>query len=331
VASTTSDPTKPWLFVGTSTSLIPVLNGSTDIAGMPANTHLNSTTYSATFPWPCASVAPDGRIAAIVQVSGPSAPLQGALIAGNAAGVQVVVHDKAALPGLAPGIVVRLGNTVANEVLTARNGVIAFQVYVATAAATNLTTQAILAGTPGTFHAIAQTGDPLPGATGVTFGSVGLAGINAFQDVLVDAFLTGTGVNSTNNRALIAFTPDLGAVRILRTGDPLTLAPGDTRTVAGITDSGGVSTFRNSQINDSRQITAVVSFTDNSEAVLRLTLAAPACRADFDRSGTLGTQDIFEFLNAWFAGEARADFNGADGLTVQDIFDFLNAWFAGCL
>jgi hypothetical protein len=40
-------------------------------------------------------------------------------------------------------------------------------------------------------------------------------------------------------------------------------------------------------------------------------------------------QDIFDFLNAWFAGNANADFNGG-GLAVQDIFDFLNAWFSGC-
>jgi hypothetical protein len=54
-----------------------------------------------------------------------------------------------------------------------------------------------------------------------------------------------------------------------------------------------------------------------------------SCRADFNQNGTLEVQDIFDFLNAWFAGLPSADFNGG-GLAVQDIFDFLNAWFAGC-
>lgn len=54
-----------------------------------------------------------------------------------------------------------------------------------------------------------------------------------------------------------------------------------------------------------------------------------ACRADFDCSATLSVQDIFGYLNAWFAGELRADWNG-DGLSVQDLFLFLNDWFAGC-
>jgi probable HAF family extracellular repeat protein len=64
--------------------------------------------------------------------------------------------------------------------------------------------------------------------------------------------------------------------------------------------------------------------------VANLRGAIVICHADFDGSGGLSTQDIFDLLNAWFAGDVRADFNGVDGLTVQDIFDFLNAWFAGC-
>jgi hypothetical protein len=53
------------------------------------------------------------------------------------------------------------------------------------------------------------------------------------------------------------------------------------------------------------------------------------CPANFNHVGGLTIQDIFDFLNAWLAGNAAADFNGG-GLSVQDIFDFLNAWFAGC-
>jgi hypothetical protein len=63
------------------------------------------------------------------------------------------------------------------------------------------------------------------------------------------------------------------------------------------------------------------------------------CPANFNRVNGLEVQDIFDFINAWFAGctavgpgncrFGSADFNG-NGLAVQDIFDYLNTWFAGC-
>lgn len=54
-----------------------------------------------------------------------------------------------------------------------------------------------------------------------------------------------------------------------------------------------------------------------------------ACLPDFNSDGVLSAQDIFDFLNAWFAGDARANFTPGI-LNTQDIFDYLNAWFAGC-
>jgi predicted outer membrane repeat protein len=54
------------------------------------------------------------------------------------------------------------------------------------------------------------------------------------------------------------------------------------------------------------------------------------CAADFNGSGALTAQDIFDFLNAWFNGSPNADFNNSGSLSPQDIFDFLNAWFNGC-
>jgi len=53
------------------------------------------------------------------------------------------------------------------------------------------------------------------------------------------------------------------------------------------------------------------------------------CPADFNLSGAVTVQDIFDFLTAYFAGNPDADFNHFSGITVQDIFDFLAAYFAG--
>lgn len=56
----------------------------------------------------------------------------------------------------------------------------------------------------------------------------------------------------------------------------------------------------------------------------------PCCKADYNQSQSVTVQDIFDFVNAWFASNPLADFNGAGGVTVQDIFDFVGAWFNGC-
>jgi hypothetical protein len=54
------------------------------------------------------------------------------------------------------------------------------------------------------------------------------------------------------------------------------------------------------------------------------------CRADFNTTGSVTLQDIFDFLAAWFSHDTRSDTNADSAITVQDIFDFLALWFAGC-
>lgn len=54
----------------------------------------------------------------------------------------------------------------------------------------------------------------------------------------------------------------------------------------------------------------------------------PPCPADFNHDGAVNSADFFDFLSAFFAGDA--DFNH-DGVTnSNDFFDFLSAFFAGC-
>lgn len=54
------------------------------------------------------------------------------------------------------------------------------------------------------------------------------------------------------------------------------------------------------------------------------------CLADFNCSGDVTVQDIFDFLTQYFAGNFAADVNGSTSVTVQDVFDFLQAYFNGC-
>ncbi|MCC6322747.1 MAG: hypothetical protein IT438_15065 [Phycisphaerales bacterium] len=52
------------------------------------------------------------------------------------------------------------------------------------------------------------------------------------------------------------------------------------------------------------------------------------CAADYDDSGGVSVQDIFDYLTAYFAGQPCANFNGVGGLGIQDLFDFLGAYFS---
>jgi len=77
--------------------------------------------------------------------------------------------------------------------------------------------------------------------------------------------------------------------------------------------------------NDQPDAPGVVVF-----GLVEIDPSTPACRADFNGSGSVTVQDIFDFLIAYFANDPRADVNSANGVTVQDIFDYLNAYFTGC-
>lgn len=54
------------------------------------------------------------------------------------------------------------------------------------------------------------------------------------------------------------------------------------------------------------------------------------CRADFNASGTVTPQDLFDFLALWFMGDFTADVNHSDAVNVGDIFEFLTAYFTPC-
>lgn len=58
--------------------------------------------------------------------------------------------------------------------------------------------------------------------------------------------------------------------------------------------------------------------------------ATPICLGDFDGSGDVTLQDLFDFLSAFFAGQGRADINNSGDVTLQDVFDYLTHFFGGC-
>ena len=48
--------------------------------------------------------------------------------------------------------------------------------------------------------------------------------------------------------------------------------------------------------------------------------------ADYNGSGTVDVNDLFDFLSGWFAGKLSADTNLNGVMEIQDVLDFVNAW-----
>jgi len=54
----------------------------------------------------------------------------------------------------------------------------------------------------------------------------------------------------------------------------------------------------------------------------------PACPGDWNDDGLVSSQDFFDFLSGFFAG--NADFNNSGATDSQDFFDFISAFFTPC-
>ena len=67
------------------------------------------------------------------------------------------------------------------------------------------------------------------------------------------------------------------------------------------------------------------TFTTSTTTNLAAAGTRIACRCDWNTSGAVSLQDIFDFLTSYFNN--AADFNADSTTTLQDIFDFLTCYF----
>lgn len=80
-----------------------------------------------------------------------------------------------------------------------------------------------------------------------------------------------------------------------------------------------------SWISDPRAVRLIVGPNSPSAFIAYL----PFERADLDRGGSVGAEDLTMFLAAWFSCEPVADWDGDGSCGVPDIFAFLTAWYGG--
>lgn len=178
------------------------------------------------------------------------------------------------------------------------------------------------------------------------------AGFTSACSGTASATRSNTNVQArSQNRINVCFmlsNASAGNPSVWRVVAGLTSTPGATASV-NIQGAGGVITSFNQ--NAPQNINRLFRFTQNGEYSITAqfdtgmislsaggapvtrsasTTASIVCAADFNASGTVTTQDIFDYLDAWFLLNTSADMNFSNSVSVDDIFAYIAAWFTGC-
>jgi len=176
---------------------------------------------------------------------------------------------------------------------------------------------------------VAREGDQVPELpAGVSFGVLGHPGITPTGRTAFTTSLRGAGLPQTGSFALIATDGRGRLFPIARTGDPFTLGPGDTRTIAQIVFDQGDPQTGYSQFSARGVLAFKLTFTDNSSALVSATIAL--CLADFNSDGFANGDDFDLFADAFAAGDPAADLNDDTFVNGDDYDIFAAAFEAGC-
>lgn len=178
---------------------------------------------------------------------------------------------------------------------------------------------------------------------GVRFGDFLGVIVNRNSRVVFSCRLTGTDVNSSNDRAIFSWDKFMGLELVARTGASALLGPTDTRTVQtlSVVLDAGNQDGKPSSLGDDGILVFQTQFTDGSTAVV----ARSINRALADivggggnppADGQVDGNDFSAFLNSYGAGGALADIVSGDGneppdgsVDGNDFQAFLNAFAAG--
>ncbi len=147
-----------------------------------------------------------------------------------------------------------------------------------------------------------------------------------FNNVAMGSHRVSLTVTETSaSQSLLAVNNSGAAVNVAPT---LKLPPG--RSPCGVTVGGAPRAYSFDAATGRINLNPVALNTGAGASTLMVVNHITGPSPDFNESGVVSVQDIFDFLGAYFSGDPRADFNGAFGISVQDIFDFMAAFFAGC-
>ncbi len=189
----------------------------------------------------------------------------------------------------------------------------------------NTDSDAILAGRqPDTGPGDPDLGEPF-GTWGGYFDWDAATLVDSPTEWAATIFATGLSAVSIDNSPFASFTTDLSPRRTRNFNPPMGKLVRYNVLDAGtsaLVQSGSTVALEEGVV----QAAGVIVPRDPA----RVRVVFRVCIADFSNNGIVETQDIFDMLNAFFAGDSSADVDGSGAVAIADIFVFLNRWFAGC-
>ena len=255
--------------------------------------------------------------------------------------LQTIAYPGMQAPDLPPGVQI---HTVGDAQFTPDGSRLAFSARLKGEGVVNLVNDfAIFAGSPGNMHLVARRGDQAwdlpPGNTYVDIHGFSLtdsgrlvfrASFDGPDTPLLEGNLHPTGIYAEDSQHIRHL--------IVRSGAPLDLTPGQTVTPyivqTGIDMLFGVASRGKNVLNASGQLLVSADLLPDLASVFLVFDVPEACPADFNASGAVGVDDLFGYLDAWFAQfnligpGLSADFDRNNAVTVSDLFAYLDAWFA---
>ncbi len=258
---------------------------------------------------------------------------------GKAGSLQLVVREGDAAPGTQPGVV--YGEFGRTRPMINGVGQTAFWSSLTGSGVDGSNHTGIWSEGGGSLALVARQGESAPGtAAGVVFDDFQFVGnpvLNGAGQTAFKVFLTGPGIDFTNDQGIWATDPNGELTLIARTGelfdvndDPLI---DDLRTISGIiltTGSGGED-GRPTSFNDAGQLAFHLEFTDGSEGIFVATIGLTG---DLNGDGFVGIEDLGNVLGNWNANVTPGDpFAGdptGDGFVgIEDLNVVLGNWNAG--
>jgi len=251
----------------------------------------------------------------------------------NGAALELLMRDGVQAPGLAQGITLTHGAASFDLLTISDNEEVILTLKLSGPTINDSNDDVMVRASPTGLSIVAREGDHAPGlAQDIQwFPTQRLIAPNG--RIVLQANLAGPGITSSNSRGLWLIDGPGEPQLVLRLGDLVEVAPGDSRVLTGISlFTPGDHVGGRSQFNRSGQIPLTLIFGQTFGVFVLDVDGAEPCLPDINHSGAVHVDDLIAVILSWGCmnppGPCPADVNKSGGVDVDDLIAVILAWGA---